>query len=473
MSINLSKVDIIWSYVGTILSMSANVLMLPVIVYYLDSDMLGLWYVFASIGGIAVLFDFGFGVTFARNITYSWSGASKLQKKDVNFADNTEPNFILMKKVLKACKIVYLSISSFSLLILLSLGTAYVVRITKNIEGYSHIVAWIIYSIAVFLNLFYGYYSSFLRGVGAVGDANKNIVIARCFQIAMTIIFLALGWGIVGVSCAYFIYGYVFRYLGKYKFYRFNNIGFQLSLVREKTSSAELITLFKTVWYNGWREGLISIANYLSGYASTIICSMFLSLAETGSYSIGVQMAMAVSVISGTLYSAMQPQLQSAYIHHDIVKIRKTMAAILTSFFYLYIIGFVLVILVLVPILRFIKPESIISFPILFLLFVYYFILKFRDCYASYFSSTNRILYLNSFLISSIMCLALSILFAGPLKMGVWGIVIAQIISQLFYNVWYWMWKGNQEMETNLLSLFYIGNGSLWDQVKKSFPLIK
>lgn len=66
MSINLSKVDIIWSYVGTILSMSANVLMLPVIVYYLDSDMLGLWYVFASIGGIAVLFDFGFGVTFAR-----------------------------------------------------------------------------------------------------------------------------------------------------------------------------------------------------------------------------------------------------------------------------------------------------------------------------------------------------------------------------------------------------------------------
>lgn len=71
------------------------------------------------------------------------------------------------------------------------------------------------------------------------------------------------------------------------------------------------------------------------------------------------------------------------------------------------------------------------------------------------------------------MCLALSILFAGPLKMGVWGIVIAQIISQLFYNVWYWMWKGNQEMETNLLSLFYIGNGSLWDQVKKSFPLVK
>ena len=81
MKIKLTSKDIIWSYIVTVLSMAANFLMLPLIMYFLDGEKLGLWYVFASIGGIAVLFDFGFCVTFARNITYAWSGARSLKRE--------------------------------------------------------------------------------------------------------------------------------------------------------------------------------------------------------------------------------------------------------------------------------------------------------------------------------------------------------------------------------------------------------
>ena len=90
MKINITKRDIIWSYIGTILSMGSNFLMLPMIIFYMNDSMVGLWYVFASIGTIATLFDFGFSVTFARNITYCWSGANKLKKEDVEFIENKE-----------------------------------------------------------------------------------------------------------------------------------------------------------------------------------------------------------------------------------------------------------------------------------------------------------------------------------------------------------------------------------------------
>lgn len=56
-------------------------ILLPVVLHFLPSDELGLWYVFLSIGTFVSLFDFGFTPQMARQITYSFSGALSLQKK--------------------------------------------------------------------------------------------------------------------------------------------------------------------------------------------------------------------------------------------------------------------------------------------------------------------------------------------------------------------------------------------------------
>ena len=81
MNISIKKKDLIWSYLSTFTSLTSNIITLPLIVYFLTSEVIGLWYVFVSIGAISVLFDFGFTVTFARNITYCWCGVKKLKKQ--------------------------------------------------------------------------------------------------------------------------------------------------------------------------------------------------------------------------------------------------------------------------------------------------------------------------------------------------------------------------------------------------------
>ena len=467
MKIDLTKRDVIWSYIGTILSMGANLLMLPVIIFYLDADMLGLWYVFVSIGAIAALFDFGFAVTFARNITYCWSGADKLQKVDVSYAENNEPDYLLMKKVLRACKVVYLRLSASALFLLLTAGLAYIIYVSRHIDGFEHLIAWVIFAIAVFLNLYYGYYASFLRGVGAVGEANKNTVIARATQILLTVILLMLGLGIIGVCAAYLAYGTLFRVLGKWKFYRYQHIGESLGEVNQIISKSDVQPLVGIVWHNAWRDGVISLSNYLSNQATVIICSLYLSLAETGVYSIGVQIAMAIAAISGTFYMASQPQLQSAYINSDKEKVRTTMSVIVVTLVYLFLTCTIGVLLVCIPVLRWIKPEAIVPVPVLLGLCGYHFILKYRDCFTSYFSCTNRILYMKSFILSSIFCIVLSVLFTGYLQMGVWGLIIAQMISQLVYNVWHWPMLSMREMGLALTDIIRIGNQQLQKQVCK------
>ena len=429
--------------------------------------MLGLWYVFVSIGAIAILFDFGFGVTFARNITYCWSGADKLQKVDVSFAENNEPDYLLMKKVLRACKVVYLRLSASALFLLLTAGLVYIIYVSRHIDGFEHLIAWVVFSIAVFLNLYYGYYASFLRGVGAVGEANKNTVIARAAQILLTVVLLMLGLGIIGVCIAYLAYGTLFRVLGKWKFYRYQHIGERLGEVKQIILRSDVQPLVRIVWHNAWRDGVISLSNYLSNQATVIICSLYLTLADTGVYSIGVQIAMAIAAISGTFYMASQPQLQSAYITHDVEKTRETMSVIVVSLVVLFILGVITVVTIFLPLLRMVKPDAIVSVPILLGLCVYHLILQFRNCYTSYFSCSNRILYMKSFIMSALLCIILSIVFTGCLHCGVWGLIGAQILSQLIYNVWHWPILAHREMQLSAIDMFKVGNNQLLTTVSQ------
>lgn len=457
MKINLMKKDIIWSYIGTILSMGANLLMLPFLMYFLTDDMLGLWYIFTSIGAIATLFDFGFGVTFARNITYAWAGVRELKREGVTFAYNSEPDYKLMKRVLSTCKVIYGLIASIALFLLLSLGTGYIVYVSREISGNTHIISWVIYSIAVFLNLYYGYYTSFLRGVGDVAQANKNTVWARLVQIILMVLLLIMGCGLIGACVAYLAYGTLFRLLGKYYFYKYKEIGQKLDKIEERPSRIEIKEMFHIVWHNAWRDGAISVCNYLCNQASTLICSAYLSLTETGVYSIGVQIASAIATIAGTLYNTYQPELQAAYITYNKDKLRKTMSMIVTSFGYLFLFGTIGFCTVGIPLFKLIKPSAVVSIPVLLGLCLYQFVLKYRNCYTSYFSCTNRIIYLNGFMVSAVLCVGLSFLAIRIFDLGVWGLILAQIISQAVYNMWYWPIKAHKELELSLKEMIVIG----------------
>ena len=445
--IRLTKKDLIWSYIGTILSLCTNVMLLPFIIYYLSGEQYGFWAVLQTIGGITVLFDFGFAVTFARNIAYSWSGASKLEKEGGVQASGQEPDFVFLKKVLHTCRRIYLLISLVALLLLSVVGTWYVASISSHLQGTDHYIAWALYAAAVFLNLYYGYFNAALRGVGDVADANRSVVIAKLAQIVLTIVLLYLNCGLIGIGVAYLAYGLLFRLLAKGYFNKFRGIGEKLRSVAVAIERSEIIEIFKVIWHNAWRDGVVTLANYLSNQACTIICSLYLSLTETGIYSLGVQIATAVVNVSATMYNTYQPVLQSAFITGNKDEERKCMSTITVMYVTLYLLGTVMVVIVGLPLLRLVKPESIVSVPVFLGIAAYQFILKLRNCYTSYFSSTNRLPYVKAFVISSVACVALSMVSMGVLHMGVWGLILSQIVSQLAFNAWYWPMKVHKELE--------------------------
>lgn len=457
MQIKSSRSDIIWNYIGIVMSMASNFLLLPFLIKFIDGEMLGLWYVYLSIGGIVILFDFGFNPTLARNVAYCWSGAKELNAEGVGQTQGSEPNFDLLKRVISTCKAIYLVISVAALLVLLSIGTAYIHHISKNLFGGTVIASWLIYAVAVFLNLYYGYFATFLRGVGAVSIYNKINVFARLIQIIVSIGMLLLGYGIIAVSLAYLLYGFLLRAFSKRAFYRYKGIGERLKSIPGKTSVDEIKRLFRIVWHNAWKDGLVAVANYCANQASTLIASMFLSLTETGLYSISVQLITAIATISAGLYTAYQPAMQSAYANHNRNESTRLMSLAMITYSFLFWAGTIALITVGIPILKWVKPENTYNIAVILGIAVYNFFYKRQSYYASFISNTNHVPYVKAYVLSSIAGVVLSIIMVHFMKMGVWGLIIGQFLPQLVYNVWKWPREVYKILETTWAKLVAVG----------------
>lgn len=458
MQIVVTRKDVSWNYLGVILSLSINFILLPFLLFFLDDNIVGLWYVFQSIGGISVLFDFGFAPTFGRNIAYCWSGAEKLEKLDISQTSNDKVDFYLLKSIIVTCRCIYFIISLILLIILFFGGTTYIVHISGNLFESKVAIAWIIYMLGIFFNLYYDYYISCLRGVGAICEVNKAMVYGRMVQILLMIILLHLGYGLIGASISYAAYGLVFRGFAKYKFLKYENIGERLETVKTKISGKEIINTFRIVWYNAWRDGLVAASNYLANQATVLVCSALLSLNETGIYSISVQLAQGVSTIAIAIFSAYQPSLQSCYAKRDLKRVREILSFVIIVYTALFMIGSFLLCTFGIPIINLVKPDVQISLNLLIILLLYQFILKLRNCYTSYLSCTNRVIYGKSFILSAILGIILAVILMKYCLLGVYSLPIAQIISQIVYNMW--KWSGLVKKELNLSTRYILKIGA-------------
>lgn len=457
MKINIQRRDIVWSYLGIILSMVTNFLLLPLYIIYMDSEILGLWYVFISVGAIALLFDFGFSITFARNVTYCWSGAKQLYQDTVEYVVERETDFLLLKKIIFACKWIYGVLAGSAFVLLLSFGTFYLYKISVNQWNYSLVIAWMCYLSGILLNLYYSYYLAFLRGVGAIAEANKSVVYARSLQLIITVMALMAGGGILGASLGYLMYGLGFKLFAQYRFYHYKDIGIKLKGISKVPTRKEIYELIVTIWHNAWRDGIVAIANYLSTQATVILCSLYITLKETGEYSIAVQLSTAVAVIASTLYYTYQPAIQEAYANRDFDRLRTIFSKAVTIYIGLYIMGSIGIILIGKPILAWIKPTVTLSVELLVWVCFAQGIVFFRNCYTSYFSCTNRIIYVKSFLVSAVIGVVGAVMNVTIFKMSVLGIIGAQVASQLLYNIWYWPHQANKELKLTMTDTLKIG----------------
>ncbi len=468
MAIKITKDDVKWGYLGTLMSIGVNILLLPMVLLFLTGNELGLWYVFLSLGSIVFLLDFGFTPTLARNIAYCWSGANDLAKEDVYYTKNrSAPNIPLMKTVMKTCRVIYLIIALVALVLLLTAGTFYIKYISSEMNGMFHIVAWYIFCIAVYLNLYYSYYTSFLKGVGAISENGKAIVMSKLIQILLSLFLLLLGFGILAVSIAYLLSGFAYRFLSKKYFYNYEEIGTLIKNETVQIKANEIKRTFLIIYHNAWRDGLVSISNYLVSQANILLCSLFLSLAETGIFALSLQLIQTLTKVSVSFYGTYQPVLQEAHLINDKENSKKIMSTAITVYTLIFWIGCSGLILIGTPLLNFMNQGGNIDKGVLLFMSLYMFLYQNNSLFASYISNTNKIPYVKAFLVSGIIMVLLSVLLLKYTPLGIWALMLSQAFVQLCYNNWKWPSVVMRDLHTTPLEMIKVGFSIIASRVKQ------
>ena len=406
---------------------------------FLSGKELGLWYVYIAIANLSMLFEFGFNPTFARNIVYVISGARKLSVSGFDLKTKRSGiDWHLLNVIIRTSKFIYACISLIVLLLLSTLGSFYINYISHGIDFDTVWISWLIFCISIFLNIYFLYSITILRGYGDIEGENKAKTFAKIAQFIISVILLLCGFGLIGASLGYLINAVFLRCFALFRMHKHDYIEQGRKSDHTQIKIKELLEIFNIVYHLAWRDGFVQFAFFASTQATSIFCSLFLSLEETGTFSVLLQLVTALYNFATAYPKSFFPAIQSAYADGDIKVQRELSSKGIVVYWILFLCGAIGILIVILPFIPLIKPGTIVDYGLYIGLCVYLALLQQHSIFCNFIISMNEIPYMKSYVVSAILGIVLTYVLCDYTRLGAWGIVLGQAIPQLLYNNWEW-----------------------------------
>lgn len=437
--ITTTRADVIWNYIGTVVSMASGFVLLPLLMKYLSADELGLWYVFVALANLATLFEFGFHPTFSRNIVYVMSGARRLSGQGFDSSSIRDGvDWHLLNVLVSSSKIVYGVISVVITALLALFGSIYISLICDGLPIAIVWVSWAIFCISICINIYFLSSVTLLRGYGDIAGENKSKTLAKLSQLAVSALLLVCGWGLIGASLGYLVNDIMFRLVASFetKQHAWEQESRKADI--RTVTREEVFDALRSVTHVSWRDGLVQIANYLSTQATSLVASVCLGLSETGSYSILLQLGGAVYNFASVYPRSYFPMFQAAFAKGDIKRQRRCVSAGIFSHAVLFLVGITGVVVCVFPVLRVIQPGYEFDVALFLVIGIYYFMWNQQALFCNYIISMNEIPYVRAYCLAAIVGTSMSFVFAGCFGCGAFGIIFGQIFAQLQFNAIRW-----------------------------------
>ena len=181
----------------------AGLLLLPFILHKMSAETVGIWQIFQTITLLVTLLDFGFRPTFARNISYIFSGVKELKREGVNVTQG-ETDYGLLKATIGAMRRFYRWMAIGILALLATVGTGYMLYILQKYTGdrTDALIAWILLISINSYNLYTFYYDALMQGKGYVKRTQQIMIIGQTLYVGVAIGLIYAGLGLSAIVSA-------------------------------------------------------------------------------------------------------------------------------------------------------------------------------------------------------------------------------------------------------------------------------
>ena len=427
-----------WGVSARALNIAGGFVLLPVVIHYLDTEMLALYYLFISLTMITSILDFGFNSTLTRNFAYAYAGAKRIHAEGICDEFGTETNWSLVGELYVLSKKIYFYLSLVTLIVFFIPGSYYIYSVVykSSISVEYGILCWLIFSLSSVLAMYFVYLSTMIQGRGDVNLANKISIFSRLTNIVITIGLLVNGYSLLSVSISAISVCIIERVL--YFKFAFRDDNHKKIKHLKVDSSSKLKENLKLISVNSVKFGIVSLGAYLITRATIILATTYLGLLESASYIFTIQVISIITGISSTIIGVYLPKLNQLAKHPN-EQFSLFCFSNLVSLS-VYCLGAVILILFgnYGLTLMHSKTQLINNWQVITLLVVYLLEVQHSN-YATMITTGNQVPFVGAAIYSGIAIVILSIILMNFTKLGVWALIISQGVVQLSYNNWYWI----------------------------------
>lgn len=434
---HIGKREIIWSYAGTAFMIGAGVLLLPFILNKMPDETVGVWNIFQTITALVLLLDFGFRPTFARNISYIFSGVKSLQKDGVEHTDsNANVDYGLLKGSLAAMKRFYQWIALAVFGLLLTAGTVYFYYILQKYSGdrMDAFIAWLLLIAINCYNLYTFYYDALLTGKGYVKQSQQINMLGQVVYIGLAIGLIYAGFGLTAIVGSQFVSTIIRRYL-TYKVFFTAQLKEKLTCVQAQ----EPKNILKAITPNAIKIGLTNLGGFCVNKSAILIGSAFLTLEQIACYGITIQVMDILARCASVFYQSYTPKLAQCRAENNLPQLKRYYLLCTGSLWAVFMIGGIAWIFLGEWALAFMNSQT--HFVPIGMLCVMLLISALEHNHAvsaGFIMADNKIPFFIPSLLSGGATVILLFVFLYIFDLGIWGLILAPGLAQLAYQNWKW-----------------------------------
>ena len=428
------RVDFVFGVFGTVLQVGTGVIMLPAAAATLSPSALTFWYVFLTIQTLALLIEFGFTPTLARNFTYVFSGARALRTEGVPEHTGVGVSLDLLANLLRASRRLYLGMALVVLALLGVGGTLYLAALTRTTTDVSHVwPAWAFFLAAMTVQTSFNWQGCVIVGADRMRQNYQVFTVARLVQVALSLAGLYFFPNILTLAVAYAVsvlVGRVHAHLIVADIVRMT--------AQTKTEVAKVKGILRTIVPTAAKLGWVTLGEFFTNRFALFAVSLAVGAAAAAEYAIAMQAMMVLLTVSQIATAMSVPRMAAAQIANDRPAMADIYAFCLVLSVTLLALGSASMILLGEPILNAIGSETMLpALPVLILLSVIYTVAVNAHTAMNMITAGNRVPHLRAVLLTG-AATTIGVIGVALMKGDLIAFVAVQGITQLAFNFWRW-----------------------------------
>jgi len=436
--INIGQKDVIWNYAATILQTGVGVILLPFILNTFPQETVAIWTIFSTIMTLTALLDFGFGPSFARNVSYVMSGVTELKSTghQVIISENNKIDYGLFKGLINAMRWFYSRLAILLFLLLATAGTYYIYTILQTYTGNHRevYIAWIILCLINTYSLYTSYYDSLLSGKGLIKQAKQIQVLGQGVYLLVAIGMILLRFNLIAIVSAQALSIILRRILSYHTIY---TVEFKKALHNVVAKARK--DFIKPILPNALKLGITSLGAFLVTRSAILIGALYLSLDDIASYGITIQIVGIIAGIASVYLFTYLPQIAQYRITNNISAIRKIYIRSWGMMLLTFIVcGLALLFLGNWALELIHSKTPLLSQSFIAVALLIYFLETNHSFAGNILVTKNEVPFFKAALFAGLITLLLLFVFFNFTHLGVWSMILAQGIAQIIYQNWKW-----------------------------------